>query len=933
MNPTPPTPLLDARGNPYFPAVAPALRKLLVGIFAAVAVLSANGAYLAAVTLLEFQSGQGYQNQFYFWMVLLHVGIGILLIAPFVVFGVLHMRTALKRPNRRAVHAGIALFSMGCIVILTGCALIKRDIGEPWNSCFYWAHVLSPIAAVGLYVAHRLAGPAIEWKYAGVWAASVGVFVGAMVVLHSQDPRTWNQIGPREGEKYFQPSLARTASGNFIPQEVLQMDEYCLRCHPDTYSDWFHSAHHFSSFNNPAYRFSVRETRQVALERDGSTQAARWCAGCHDPVPFFAGKFDDANYDDVNDVTAHAGITCTVCHAITNVNSVRGNADYTIEEPLHYPFAFSKNPLLQWINNRLVKAKPSFHKKTFLKPFHKTAEFCSACHKVHIPFELNKYKPFLRGQNHYDTYLLSGASGHGAKSFYYPPKAFSNCAEGCHMPLRDSFDFGHKDGKTHNHLFPGGNTGLAALRGHEETVEKEAEFLRDGQVRIDIFALREGGTIDGRLIAPIRPDLPPLRAGSTYLLEVVLRTLRLGHPLTQGTVDSNELWVDLDASIVDGSKRRSLGRSGSIDEKGFVDPWSHFVNVYLLDRNGNRIDRRNPQDIFVPLYNHQIPPGAGQVVHYLLRIPDDAAGTIELTAKLNYRKFDRTYMEHVYGKTGEAPNLPVVTMCQDSIVLPVAHAGGEAPAALVRQESTIPPWQRWNDYGIGLLNEGSEGAEKGELRQAEEVFQKVAELGKSDGYLNLGRVYFKEGRLDDAVEVVRKAIDHPEPPPPWVVSWLNGQINRQNDHLDLAIRDFESVLATRLPDRGFDFSRDYDVWNQLGLTLFHRSKQSTAKEKQGFLERARDAFEQVLALDPENSDAYWNLYHVSAQLSQMAKAAGDVAREAEELSSAKRHLEAFQRYRVDDNARDRAHKLCRERDPAANKAAQSIVIYDLKPST
>jgi hypothetical protein len=167
MNPTPPTPLLDARGNPYFPAVAPALRKLLVGIFAAVAVLSANGAYLAAVTLLEFQSGQGYQNQFYFWMVLLHVGIGILLIAPFVVFGVLHMRTALKRTNRRAVHAGIALFSMGCIVILTGCALIKRDIGEPWNSCFYWAHVLSPIAAVGLYVAHRLAGPAIEWKYAG----------------------------------------------------------------------------------------------------------------------------------------------------------------------------------------------------------------------------------------------------------------------------------------------------------------------------------------------------------------------------------------------------------------------------------------------------------------------------------------------------------------------------------------------------------------------------------------------------------------------------------------------------------------------------------------------------------------------------------------------------------------------------------------------
>ena len=136
----------------------------------------------------------------------------------------------------------------------------------------------------------------------------------------------------------------------------------------------------------------------------------------------------------VNHETAQAGITCTACHSITNVNSVRGNADYTIEEPLHYPFAYSDNPLLQWINNQLVKAKPSFHKKTFLKPFMKTAEYCSTCHKVHLPAELTHYKEFLRGQNHYDSYLLSGVSGHGARSFYYPPQAETNCNR-CHMPL------------------------------------------------------------------------------------------------------------------------------------------------------------------------------------------------------------------------------------------------------------------------------------------------------------------------------------------------------------------------------------------------------------------------------------------------------------------------------------------------------------------
>jgi hypothetical protein len=129
------------------------------------------------------------------------------------------------------------------------------------------------------------------------------------------------------------------------------------------YQGWFHSAHHFGSFNNKAYLFSVKETREVALKRDGNVKASRWCAGCHDVVPFFSGAFDDPNFDLENHPTSQAGITCTACHAITHINSTVGNADYTIEEPIHYPFAFSTNAVLQFINQQLVKAKPDFHKK------------------------------------------------------------------------------------------------------------------------------------------------------------------------------------------------------------------------------------------------------------------------------------------------------------------------------------------------------------------------------------------------------------------------------------------------------------------------------------------------------------------------------------------------------------------------------------------
>jgi hypothetical protein len=106
----------------------------------------------------------------------------------------------------------------------------------------------------------------------------------------------------------------------------------------------FHSAHHFSSFNNPAYRASVRETRRLSLGRDGAPRAARRCAGCHDPVPPSSGEFDDPNSDDVKATTSQAGITCTVCRAIKHVNSTRGHADDTIAEPGVYPFAASTSP-------------------------------------------------------------------------------------------------------------------------------------------------------------------------------------------------------------------------------------------------------------------------------------------------------------------------------------------------------------------------------------------------------------------------------------------------------------------------------------------------------------------------------------------------------------------------------------------------------------
>lgn len=909
----------------YVRAVGPRLRILLFAVLGLFAILGANSVYLVAIRTMEWFTQRTYQNYFYQFMFLAHLALGLVMVLPVVLFGVIHARNSWSRPNRRAVNVGWALFFISLVLLISGVALMRFDFFEikdpAVRSVWYWAHFITPLAAVWLYILHRMTGPRIQWRVGLGWAAAVGVIVIAMVALHSQDPRRWNVAGPKEGGKYFNPSLARTATGNFIPAQTLMMDDYCKKCHEDTYAGWFHSSHRFSSFNNKPYLASIKETREVAFKRDGNVHASRWCAGCHDVVPFFSGRFDDPNFDIDKDPTGQAGITCTACHAITHVNSTVGNADYVIEEPIHYPFAFSTNRALQFINETLVKAKPDFHRKTFLKPLHKDAEFCSTCHKVSLPYELTKYKDFLRGQNSYDTYLLSGVSGHGARSFYYPELAKGKCAD-CHMPLQQSTEFGagyfNATNQTaryvHDHLFPGANTGIAHLRGDTNTVQRHQEFLKDS-VRVDIFGIREDGRIDGNLIAPIRPSVPALQPGRRYLIEVVLRTLKLGHPLTQGTVDSNELWVDLLAKSGD----RVIGRSGGLGEGNGVDPWSHFANVYMLDRNGNRIDRRNAQDIFTPLYNNQIPPGAAASLHYAFTVPEDVTEPVTFEVKFNYRKFDTIYMRHVFGKTF-TNDLPITVMAADRVTFPIARS---AQPPVSNPSSQIPVWQRWNDYGIGLLLKGDKGSEKGELIQAAQAFAEVEKLGRADGPVNLARVYFKEGRLDDAVAALQRAGKSDPPAPRWLVAWFTGLVNKQNGYLDKAITDFRSVLEDRYPEldrRGFDFSKDYEVINELGLTLFERSKQfrgdANKASQRELLEEARRQFEKTLKIDSENITAHYNLALIETALGNEAKAA--------------EHRQLHERYRPDDNARDSAVAVARRSDKAADHAAQSIVIYDLQ---
>jgi Cytochrome c554 and c-prime len=410
----------------------------------------------------------------------------------------------------------------------------------------------------------------------------------------------------------------------------------CERCHADIYKEWFSSAHHFSSFNNQWYRKSVEYMQDTI-----GTKPSKWCGGCHDPAVLYAGKMDRPIKEFVHAPEAQAGLGCMMCHSIAKVKSTMGQADFYLEYPELHELAASKNPIVRRLHDFLVYLNPEPHRRVFLKPFmrNQTAEFCSACHKVHLDVPVDDYR-WIRGFNEYDNWQASGVSGQGARSFYYPPKP-AQCAD-CHMPLTRSADQGDINGFIHSHRFPAANTAVPTANEDAEQLKITEDFLKSGILSVDIFALspdrpepespavvsqsdiattfavgEEAETkiapIDtgepSPVTAPLNRVQPVVRRGDTERVDVVVRTKKIGHFFPGGTVDAFDVWLELKGTD---DKGQTIFWSGMVEDNGHgpVEPGAHFYRSLQVDEHGNPINKRNAWATRSVVYVHLIPPKA-----------------------------------------------------------------------------------------------------------------------------------------------------------------------------------------------------------------------------------------------------------------------------------------------------------------------------------
>jgi Flp pilus assembly protein TadD len=883
--------------------------------------LHAGAGILLAVLLIPILR-QVFRNCF------LEIRFGWLLIAAGTLLGLVLIKIGTPNRFRFWLYLHIALCVAGVLIVATSWLTRQGWLGKGFTGA------VASFAALALLTFGIAAG---SW-----WTRNIAWKNSNRVVNPHMPTETMDGEGDGPNGKFF-PSSAQTRDGKNIPAKYFMQSQACERCHSDIYKQWNSSAHHFSSFNNQWYRKSIEYMQDVA-----GVKSSKWCAGCHDPALLFSGMFDTPIRQIENTPAAQAGLSCMMCHSIIEVKSTMGQGDFVLEYPKLHELAASENPVMRALHDFMVKVNPEPHRRTFLKPFmrEQTAEFCSGCHKVHLDVPVNRYR-WVRGFNEYDNWQASGVSGQGARSFYYPANSMM-CAD-CHMPLLPSKDEGNVNGFVHSHRFPGANTAVPTANQDPVQLTQSVNFLQDKQVTVDVFGIspaereiphpaasplangQELSTTfavgeEADVSAPqgpkgeARPITAPLgrvqasvRRGDDYLVDVVVRTRKVGHFFPGGTVDAFDVWLELQATD---EKGQILFWSGKVEDdgKGPVEPGAHFYRSQQIDAHGNVINKRNAWSNRAVVYVHLIPPGAADTVHFHMHVPENAGDKINLHAKLNYRKFmwwntqfsyageedatqpkgattpdydDRKFAFHgdtsgVAGALKRIPDLPIITVAEDtkSISVMPKTSPPATPNAITAKED----WMRWNDYGIGLfLQNDFKGAEAAFIKATE------ADPNNFDGWVNIGRVRTQEGDTAGAFKVLDKALSLK--PNLARANYFYARDLKEEGRYDEAIAKLQSVLQ--------QYPRDRVVRNELGRIYFLQRKYSDAVKE----------FETTLTIDPEDLQAHYNLMLCYNGLGDEAKAEA--------------HKIRYLRYKADESAQAITGPY-RQNHPEDNNERQTI---------
>jgi len=627
-------------------------------------------------------------------------------------------------------------------------------------------------------------------------------------------------------DKLFIPGTMLVEGDEFVQPGAFPNATYCGHCHQEAYSQW-RQALHSNAFRTPFYRTSVN----ILINTKG-IEFARHCDSCHNPIAVLAGGLtEDSKVDRRMD---QDGLTCTTCHSIQKLQSIKGNGGFVMGIP---------SVMVDEKGNRIPGEVPyddimkhtDRHSQAVMQDFYRTPEFCGACHKANLPAPLNDYK-FIRAFTAYDEWQNSKFSKRNPLTFYSAD--FTTC-QNCHMKRSPNLlpDYGAKSGTFASHRWLAGNTAVPFYYGFDEQLEKTIAFLKSGNyLNVDIFALKKAG--DDKMIAPLGSVPFSLDPNSLVEALVVIQNKNIGHSLIPEVRDLYEAWVEF---TVQDSSGRDIYHSGFLKPDGSLDVRAHSFTNRPVDIYGDFVDNHKVWTIHSVAYDNSIQAGRSALVRYQFRIPAGIKGPIKVTARVNYRHFRESYLNNVFGPYH--PAYPVVELASRTRIL---NIGSNEPS--LPDTGDNPDWMRWNNLGIGYLDQL-------QYADAIQAFSEVVRLRPdyADAYTNMALTDIEWEKYGSGRASIEKAL---------ALSSNNARslyyaalIERRTGHPEAEVADLREVVR-QYPD-----SRD--ARRELGISYYQQHKNDDAMEQ----------FTQLQRIDPDDLAAHYNLAILYRRAGMKEKAA------------------------------------------------------------
>ena len=410
----------------------------------------------------------------------------------------------------------------------------------------------------------------------------------------------------------------------------------CGECHSEIFRQWSDSNHRLMS-SNPYYLILEDLAAQVEGE-----EFRTWCMGCHNPQGLSIGERKTTPgkllYEKGGESLKEAfvqkrpvveeGTGCLLCHRITKLEGAGGNADYTVnlKDRTTYPFENSQNGTLRWFGHRMINARPSVHKASYINPLYKTSSYCGSCHSEFAPgtgsmivetFEEWRSSPYNDPDN---------------------PEQHKTCID-CHMHKDinrigedipgTSTDGGTLKSNVATHHFTGANHFLVGLRSSQHE-QMSVDLLKNAvTMELDVR--------DNQLI-------------------VEVKNIGAGHALPTGVADFRELWLEVTVKDVSG---KTVLQSGYLKPDGNVPEDARIFQKVFGDFEGKPVGALFWRYAKL-LKDTKIPAGEKRDEEF--ELPDNIQFPVDVEVRLLFRVFPQWFTDIVKKEFAALPDPPVIQL-------------------------------------------------------------------------------------------------------------------------------------------------------------------------------------------------------------------------------------------------------------------------------